>query len=203
MNPPRPLLPTVMRIALDLAWFGGWMLALFLIVGWFVVPSKFASISLRLPASFDAGSFALSVSGAEGARLERGVLAISLAGLDQALQVRLMLPAAVLMAAWLAGVSLVRRIVRTLRDGQPFCRENARHLHRLGVLIIAAELFNHAFRVWVGAEFLERIQVEGLTLSTPTFDPSWTVIFLGLGFVVLAGVFREGVALREDVELTV
>jgi len=104
---------------------------------------------------------------------------------------------------------LLRGVARSVRDGDPFVRENVRRLRAIGVLLIVGVLAVH----YVGAALqsalldpysrspFEPVSVPGLLPADDEFPE--VQLLCGLGAFVLAQVFAHGVQLREDVEATI
>jgi hypothetical protein len=94
----------------------------------------------------------------------------------------------------------LRRILGSVRHGDPFIAANVRRLRVIGsLLLIGVPLFV------VISQFIVRALVEtsdvsgvGIHIAVP-----WTPALAGLGVLILAQVFAHGVQLREDVEGTV
>lgn len=104
-----------------------------------------------------------------------------------------------LIAAFWVGLLMIRRVVRSARDGAPFDARNAGRLRVLAALFVAAP---------VGAELSRRL-LESTVEADPRVtisiaSPDWGVfLIVALGLFALAEIFREGTALRELEEQTV
>lgn len=96
----------------------------------------------------------------------------------------------------------LRGIVTSVRDGDPFQRDNADRLTRMGWLSVAGHALTLVLIALAGwfAPFLDKIG-EGSTRFG--FDVEPTGILLTLILFILARVFRLGAAMREDLEGTV
>lgn len=111
----------------------------------------------------------------------------------------LMLLALLLVGLVYRFAGLVRSIIDTVADGDPFVPENARRLTEMGWLALAGQVI--AFGVMALA-FL-------LTLGFPQAEPQGEVSFSLNGVIlviilfILARVFRQGAAMRDDLEGTV
>jgi len=101
--------------------------------------------------------------------------------------------------AYLAGgivvVSRLRRIFKTLIDGDPFHPENAKRLRVIGGALAILELGRYAVASVTHVFLHGAIHVSG--------GVSLTTWFAVLVIFVLAEVFREGARLRGDAELTI
>jgi hypothetical protein len=94
----------------------------------------------------------------------------------------------------------LRKIVGTVRRGDPFITENVRRLRWIGyALIIGGPL------IQIVPQFFAQAVAEsaGMNSSFTHYDIPPTLTFVGIGVLVLAHVFAHGVRLREDVEGTV
>jgi hypothetical protein len=99
------------------------------------------------------------------------------------------------------GLFLVRQLVRTARDGDPFIEPNIHRLRLLGYLLIfgppLATMLSKMLEGWLALS-------SGFTGGNPvTLEFSLVGPVCGVGALVLAQVFAHGVRLREDVEGTV
>jgi Protein of unknown function (DUF2975) len=106
---------------------------------------------------------------------------------------------------FIAGLWLMRRFLRSVRDGDPFGAPNVGRLRALGfILVVGAPLvalLNQALRTGLydnlpATSGSVDIGVAGYTLPGEA-------MLGGLGAFILAGVFAHGARLREDVEGTV
>lgn len=91
----------------------------------------------------------------------------------------------------------LRRIVDTVRQGDPFIPENAVRLRTMAWLSIVLQviaLFAGALTMWL-EEATEKLEAN--------FDVSVGGILLPLVLFILARVFRRGAAMREELEGTV
>lgn len=93
--------------------------------------------------------------------------------------------------AWL--VTYLRKIVATVADGDPFVPDNASRLRKMGWIAIGIE----ALTVLLA---LAATHVDG---SPQTFDFDGGALILALCLFILARVFRQGAAMRDDLEGTV
>ena len=84
-------------------------------------------------------------------------------------------------------------IVDTVRDGDPFIEQNARHLHAIACSVLALEVL----RLMVGA--IASAVWEPGRLGGFSFAP-WLAVLL---LFVLSGVFAQGARMRADLQGTV
>jgi hypothetical protein len=113
---------------------------------------------------------------------------------------------------WLIGITLIpvglavlwwilSRIVASARHGDPFTNRNARRLATAGVLVMAGPAL---------AILIQQVAVRSMLTDSTAADKAdiwfqwesapWWTLGVGLALLVLAAVWRQGVALREDVE---
>ena len=105
------------------------------------------------------------------------------------------LAAAFYIAGVLVIVNRLRKIFATLTAGDPFEPENVRRLRVIGVMLGALELSRYAaalITAWIAPHD-----------AKPATGVSLTAWFAVLVVFVLAEVFREGVRLRREAELTI
>lgn len=105
-----------------------------------------------------------------------------------------------ILGALVVGIvtALVLEVVRSLREGDPFTRANARILAHAsivavvgGVVVAVAELVADAY---VRSDLPDALPVDF------SAQLSWVSMFAGLLLAALAQVFHRGTALREDLE---
>lgn len=97
---------------------------------------------------------------------------------------------AVIGAMWFFVLNILRKVVKTLLDGDPFVPENISRLRLMWIVIALAEI-------------LRIIIVNLSTVGEVTLDirpGTWFVVFV---IAALAEVFRHGAELRRDAELTI
>ena len=101
---------------------------------------------------------------------------------------------------------LLKRIVNTVGEGDPFVPENARRLVQMAWLTLATELVSFPL---IGSlvTLIDHVKESGLADNDDTFvinsgfDGSGILLVLIL--FILARVFREGARMREEIEGTV
>jgi hypothetical protein len=94
---------------------------------------------------------------------------------------------------------LLRRIVGSVADGDPFIADNARRLRNMGWLCVLLTFAAPLFVIVVN--WLDTIL--GDTEVTTNVEFSGDGLLLALILFILARVFRHGTAMREDLEGTV
>jgi hypothetical protein len=121
-------------------------------------------------------------------------------------------PSMVQRVLWLVGITLLpvtlavlwwmlSRIVASARSGDPFNRHNARRLATAGVLVMAgpalAILVQQTAVRWMLADSTaaKKADIWFQWASAP-----WWTLGVGLALLVLAAVWRHGVAMRDDLE---
>ena len=117
------------------------------------------------------------------------------AGLLEHVLVRLQVLPLALLA--LAVLVLLRRIVRSVVDGDPFVQENVRRLRTIGWLVALSPVLLVVAQV-ARSGLVARSSVGDLAVSHITI--AFVPILIGGLLLVLAEVFAAGVRLREDTE---
>jgi hypothetical protein len=124
---------------------------------------------------------------------------------------QLMLPLYLRFFGWialpgLAGslyvISQLKAVLGTLRNNNPFVAPNAIHIRNIGVAFIVWTVYQSLAHSIVGNYIAHSVQVAGIDIS-PMFTFDATMLFVGLVILVLAQVFKVGVQMREDQELTI
>lgn len=115
----------------------------------------------------------------------------------------LMLAVAALLGLAIYFLVLLRRVVRSVGDGDPFVPVNAARLSRMGWAVVAGELLSMPIGravVWIAtivADDKRDVRVGD------DFGLSITGVLLALVLFILARVFRRGAEMREELEGTV
>jgi hypothetical protein len=94
-------------------------------------------------------------------------------------------------------LNLLRGILKTVLDGQPFAPANAGRLRIIGLVCIGAGVVVPILEYLTARVVLSSVVIEGVDLRPPlhfTLDP----ILAGLMVLVLAGVFEHGAHLEQD-----
>ena len=99
---------------------------------------------------------------------------------------------------------LLLKIIKTTIDGNPFVMKNVIRLRIIGLLILLTPIvLNFIYSFYVDS-LIKDIKMGNLTFSTKDFGPiEYIGIFVGLIFAVLQEVFRVGIKIKEENELTV
>ena len=97
---------------------------------------------------------------------------------------------AIIAGIWLFVLFMLKKIVRTLLDGDPFVVENISRLRLMWILIAISEI--------VRIVFMNVAMPSEITLDIR--PGTWFVVFV---IAALAEVFRHGAELRRDAELTI
>ncbi|MBW7996622.1 MAG: DUF2975 domain-containing protein [Candidatus Glassbacteria bacterium] len=99
---------------------------------------------------------------------------------------------------------MLRKIVRTARDGRPFTFDNVRRVRLIGIIIVLYGPLLSLVYYLVSLGYLEYLKIPGAEVSA-SFNVGWTINLplLGLLVLVLAQVFDMGVRLQKDSDLTV
>jgi hypothetical protein len=91
----------------------------------------------------------------------------------------------------------MRRILRTLIDGDPFVPENAGRLSRIGGAIAVMELIRLATLLVIST-------LPVLSLESPPRVSVQLILWIAVASLfMLSQVFREGTRLREDARMTI
>ena len=97
---------------------------------------------------------------------------------------------AIVATIWLFVLFILKKIVRTLLDGDPFVIENISRLRLMWIMIAISEVVRMVFK---NVSSLDEITLD---IRTGT----WFAVFV---IAALAEVFRHGAELRRDAELTI
>ena len=99
-------------------------------------------------------------------------------------------------------ITVVRTIMRSVRNGSPFTSANASRLKLLGLLVMVAGPFYGILEYIYGMMLRSSIDVPGAVVKV---NPDARIMYVAVGIVILVigQVFKYGVRLREDSELTI
>jgi hypothetical protein len=101
----------------------------------------------------------------------------------------------------ISGLWLIRRLLKSVIEGDPFGPANVGRLRRLGFMLVVGapmvELVNYSIRT---ALFSELPPYPSLHLGMAGFTVPGAALIGGLGAFILAEVFSYGSRLRDDVE---
>lgn len=112
--------------------------------------------------------------------------------------------AVVALGAVIFIIDRLRRIFRTLTDGDPFVPENANHLRAIALGLAVYQVLNYASHGVIALVFtLSGSPVEGGGRVFGDFSLNLGVWFAVIAFLVMAEVFREGARLREEQKFTI
>jgi hypothetical protein len=110
---------------------------------------------------------------------------------------------------YLVVINQLRKFLFTITAGTPFVNENARRIGMMGFCFIGAELVRILLEGILLITYLKKtISVPGTRLSYLDFFFYWDwlnleIIFAGFILLVIAEVFKVGINLREEQELTI
>lgn len=110
---------------------------------------------------------------------------------------------AILVIAAQIIINRLRRIFRTLIDGDPFVPENARHLRTIWITLVIFEVVRMGYASMVlllQRVFAQTPELAGLQGKLQVNWPLWLAVAV---LVVLAEVFHEGARLRQEQKLTI
>jgi hypothetical protein len=100
----------------------------------------------------------------------------------------------------LAALWLLRQVLRSVRDGDPFNEDNVRRLRALAFVVLVGV----PVALFVSSVFASELASNaGLDSSGAQFSLPGNAVLGGLALFVLAEVFASGVRLRDDLEGTV
>lgn len=99
----------------------------------------------------------------------------------------------------------LRNFLETLQDGDPFTKENARRIKIIGLVIIISELGIKLAMIGSAAIVDSAARIEGAKLIWGELISAFSLpsIFLGIVVLIIAEIFRLGVKIKDDQELTI
>jgi hypothetical protein len=105
-----------------------------------------------------------------------------------------------------ALLDLARRVLRSVEKREVFTSENIRNVYWIGIILIVSNVLNHLLVSWLVSRTIAFVTAQ-LPEGTAGLDSSFVIepfgIAAGLMIVALAEVFRQGLELKEDSQLTI
>jgi hypothetical protein len=110
----------------------------------------------------------------------------------------------ILLLMFLVGLRQMRRLFTSLADGEIFTEKNTEYVRALGYVVIAWNIVLPVLQQVGGRLMLDEIAFDapGIVLY-PSFELDIGGIFIGLAILVLSGVLREAVSIKQDQALTI
>ena len=101
-------------------------------------------------------------------------------------------------------IFLMRKIIWTTMQGNPFIKDNGSRLRIIAILIINVPLVLNFMQSRIIYSLIQTIKIENVII-THSGNREMFYVFLGVGlfFLILSEVFRIGTSLKEENELTV
>ncbi len=106
----------------------------------------------------------------------------------------------VLVVLWV--VYLLKKIFKTVVEGDPFSPANAVRLRAIALILMVAGVLVPLIQNFVAAMVLRRVAIEGIPLSPP-LNLRIDVVLAGLMVLALSTVFSHGALLEHEQSLTV
>ena len=108
------------------------------------------------------------------------------------------LGSALIAAAYIYVALVIKRIVRTTLDGNPFVDENISRLRKTWIVIALVEIFRMFVMSYISSSESGGSALEGFSIETNL--SAWFLVFV---IAAMAEVFRIGLEIKRDQELTV
>ncbi len=108
----------------------------------------------------------------------------------------------VFFAIGLWAIGQLRVVFRTLRDGHPFVRANAKRIRAIGYAVVVGEIARSAIVFYENYYAMTHFAADGLRFEAQP-DLNVLAIVGGLIILVIAEVFKAGTRLDEEQALTV
>ncbi len=102
----------------------------------------------------------------------------------------------------------LRKVFSHISEANPFADENARRISIMGFCLIGTEMVRNVVQFAAVVHLKSIISVPGARLSAMSWEFYWQwlrpeIIFSGFAILVLAEVFKKGIRLRRENELTI
>jgi len=201
----RKSIASVLKVLLDVSWWLLMMAGIFLFVAIITGigdPSKIR-VDLFTPFSIERPVYEITAShfDAESLWIGEAVGEVKFHTSSRPVVVIYLACFAVWWGVFAAILLQLRRIFRSMAAGHPFVRENIGRIRFIGLVAIGGEVGKTLAEIASTAYVKGHFIFDGLK---PVYDFRLGFeLFLGLTLLVLAEVFRIGVEMREEQELTV
>jgi len=96
----------------------------------------------------------------------------------------------------------IRGLSKSIIEDNPFGKSNISRLRKIGLALIVLGFIYPLLNRYLAALAKEHIVLSGLELKPYTYM-NWSYYLLGLVFLLIARVFKKGIALREENALTI
>lgn len=120
-----------------------------------------------------------------------------LPGIQYALVIPMILAAGMV---WIAH--LLKRFLRTVREGKPFAPENPKTLKDIGILIAIGGPF-YGISNYIYASIYKHFLDIPNAIMQPVKDMQMVAVFAGLIIIVIAQVYDQAVKMKHDADLTI
>ncbi len=202
------------------------MLKVLLAISWWgTIAATGLMLMVGTMAVFDPGSYGPDLLGAAGSLDSSSLSAVTPDGLpanvefQEPVRLRIMMPAEywesrrgtvalgafaflAVLGLFLYFLRLLRQIVGSVEEGNPFVSQNARRLRIMAALIILGGVGKTFFEFTISGYADAVLRPSGFNLDGRLgFD--FASLIAGLSVIVLSEVFRIGAAMREEQDLTV
>jgi hypothetical protein len=103
---------------------------------------------------------------------------------------------AIFAAAALVAVWMLRGLIKTARDGDPFVTENVRRLRVIGVILLVYSPLEQVTHALIQSLYINRVSGLAKVLEPQGIVINVTVVLVGVSLLALAQVFARGIELR-------
>ncbi len=98
----------------------------------------------------------------------------------------------------LYAVTMLTRVLNSLRDGDPFIRENADRMRRASLVVGVGGVAASGLMTLIAGWVIDH--PDGVGFDPAFFPGVWYAVIVGIVLAVVAEVFRRGADIREDLE---
>lgn len=104
----------------------------------------------------------------------------------------------------LYGITQIRSLVMSLKNGNAFCSDNATRIKRVGLLVIIWNVISPMFQYFAWGSVINEISFsnEGIRLY-PAFEFDILAIFIGAMMIILSDLFVEATKVSEEQRFTI
>ncbi len=107
-----------------------------------------------------------------------------------------------LISGFLWILYIIRKFIRTVKEGHPFSRENPRRIRMIGFIVMIAEPVVAAVQYIYAYQYIYMLDFPHAEIKVEP-DINLMTIFLGLILFAIGHVYDLGVSLKEESDLTI
>jgi hypothetical protein len=195
-------------VILNIVWIVQWIGVVFIILFsiYLAVSSGEGSLNLHIPINFetvDKGTIQFLENKANNFEIEfaRGRAVIS-GPIPIQILIYYFIISEIMFGIAIYITYLLQMFFKSLKNEDPFVRENGKRLRSIGLAIIIGSILWNFFTIFYSSLIRTSVSMDGIEIGTH-LNFKFEIILLGLIILVISEVFQLGAELKEEQELTI